>query len=243
MDGETVIDEVGDGIFRVSTYLFDLLTFNQYLVMADEPLLFHCGMRAIFDQVSTAVSRVLPVRDLRWITFGHVEADECGSMNSWLAAAPESQVAHGSIGCIVQVTDLADRPPLGLDDGAVLDLGSRVIAHLETPHVPHAWDAGLMYEEATGTLFCGDLFTQASDAPPTSTADLIGPAMAYEDMLPYSSLGPTTVATIRRLADLAPTSLALMHGPVFTGDCSQALADLADAYEERIAVASAGSPR
>jgi flavorubredoxin len=240
MDGETVIDEVGDGIYRVSTYLFDLLTFNQYLVVADQPLLFHCGMRAIFDQVSNAVARVVPVEDLRWITFGHVEADESGSMNSWLAAAPQSQVAHGALGCIVQVADLADREPLGLADGDTIDLGGRTLTHFETPHVPHAWDAGLLYEEATGTLFCGDLFTQATDAPPSSTADLIGPALAYEDQLPYSSLGPTTVSTIRRLADLNPTSLALMHGPVFQGDGRQALLDLADMYEQRIAAATAG---
>jgi flavorubredoxin len=242
MDGETVIDEVGDRIYRVSTYLFDLLTFNQYLVVAEQPLLFHCGMRAIFDQVSDAVARVMPIDDLRWITFGHVEADESGSMNSWLAAAPQSQVAHGATGCIVQVADLADRPPIGLDDGATLDLGDRTITHFETPHVPHSWDAGLIYEEATGTLFCGDLFTQASDAPATSTDDIVGPAMTYEDMLPYSSLGPTTVATIRRLADLNPTSLAMMHGPVFQGDCRQALVDLATQYEQRIAAMSTAGP-
>ncbi len=239
VDGDTVIDEVGPGIYRVSTYLFDLLTFNQYLVLAEQPLLFHCGMRAIFDQVADAVATVIPIDNLRWVTFGHVEADESGSMNSWLAAAPEAQVAHGSLGCLVQVADLADRPPVGLDDGATIELGDRTVQHFETPHVPHAWDAGVLYEEATGTLFCGDLFTQASNAPPTSSADLIGPALAYEDQLPYSSLGPTTVSTIRRLADLAPTSLALMHGPMFIGDGRQALLDLADMYEERIARASA----
>ncbi len=241
MANETSIDEVGDGIFRVSTYLFDLLTFNQYLVLGDEPLLFHCGMRAIFDQVADAVGRVTAVESLRWITFGHVEADESGSMNEWLAAAPDATVAHGSLGCIVQVADLADRPPRGLDDGAQLDIGGHVLTHLETPHVPHAWDAGLLYDETTGTLFCGDLFTQATDAPPTSTDDLIEPAIAYEARLPYSSLGPTTVSTICRLADLRPERLALMHGPVYEGDARQALLDLADFYDGRITELSTAS--
>jgi flavorubredoxin len=239
MEGETRVDEVGDGIYRISTYLFDFVTFNQYLVTAEEPLLFHCGMRALFDQVSEAASRVVPLDSLRWIAFGHVEADECGSMNQWLAVAPHAEVAHGALGCIVQVIDLADRPPRSLDNGETIDLGGRVVRHIDTPHVPHSWDARVLYEETTGTLFGGDLFTQSGESPPTSDDDIIGPAIEYEDRLPYSSLGPTTVSTIRGLADLAPTTIALMHGPVYTGDGRRALLDLADFYEGRIAEAVA----
>ena len=234
MDEGTVVDEVAEGIFRISTYLYDFVTFNQYLVVADEPLLFHCGMRAIYDQVAAAAARVLAPERLRWIAFGHVEADECGSMNRWLADAPNAVVAHGALGCIVQVNDLADREPRGLDDGETLDLGGRQVRHLATPHVPHGWDARVLYEERTGTLFGGDLFSQGGNGPALSTADPVGPAIAYEDRLPFSSLGPTTVDTIRRLAELAPQRIALMHGPVFEGDGRRALLDLADFYQARI---------
>ncbi len=242
VEGETLVDEVGDGIYRFSTYLYDFITFNQYLVLADEPLLFHCGLRSIFEQVSDAVERIVPVSSLRWITFGHVESDESGSMNSWLAAAPNAEVAHGTIGCIVQLNDLADRPPRALAHGETMDLGGRVVRHLDTPHVPHAWEARVLYEETTGTLFGGDLFTQGGPAPALSDADLIQPAIDYENRLPYSSLGPTTVATIRDLAELAPRNIALMHGPMYTGDGRQALLDLADFYEDRIRTAQTPEP-
>lgn len=241
MDGETRIDEVGDGIFRISTYLFDFVTFNQYLVRGDEPLLFHCGMRAIHPQVRRAAATVLRVEDLRWVTFGHLESDESGSMNEWLAAAPNAQVAHGAIGCITSLNDLCDRQPRMLDDGEVIDIGGHRLRHIDTPHVPHSWDARVLFDETTGTLFCGDLFSQAGDDDPVRTGDPVGPAIEYEGRLPFSSLGPTTVPTLRRLAELAPTTLALMHGSVFTGDGAAALNGLADFYEARIAEVAAGS--
>ena len=163
---DTTIDEIADQIYRVATFVPDAgMTFNQVLVVADEPLLFHTGTRSIFGSVTEAVARVLPLEQLRWISFGHVEADECGSLNQWLAAAPQAQVAFGALGCAVSVNDLADRPPLPLDDGAVLDLGGKQVRYLATPHVPHGWDAGLLHEETTGTLLCGDLFTQLGDGP------------------------------------------------------------------------------
>jgi flavorubredoxin len=166
---ETHVTEIAPDIYRLSTYVDDAgLVFNQFLVDADEPLLFHAGLRSLFPLVSAAVARVLPVPRLRWITFGHLEADECGAMNSWLAAAPQAEVAHGAMGCAVSVNDLADRPPRPLQDGEVLDLGSRRLRRIETPHVPHGWDAGLLYEETTGTLLCGDLFT-ALGRPPAVT--------------------------------------------------------------------------
>ncbi|MGW2185839.1 MBL fold metallo-hydrolase [Streptomyces sp. NPDC001719] len=231
---ETTVTEIAPDIYRLSTYIkqADLL-FNQFLVDAEEPLLFHCGLRALFPLVSEAVARVTPVAGLRWITFGHVEADECGSMNSWLAAAPHAQVAHGAMGCAVSVNDLADRPPRPLDHGEVLDLGGKRVRRLETPHVPHGWDAGLMYEETTGTLLCGDLFTRIGDAPALTESEIVGPALAAEDVFGASCLTADTAPTMRELAALEPTTLGLMHGPSYAGNCGQALRDLAAAYEER----------
>ncbi|MGW2366856.1 MBL fold metallo-hydrolase [Streptomyces sp. NPDC001667] len=231
---ETTVTEIAPDIYRLSTYIkqADLL-FNQFLVDAEEPLLFHCGLRALFPLVSEAVARGTPVAGLRWITFGHVEADECGSMNSWLAAAPHAQVAHGAMGCAVSVNDLADRPPRPLDHGEVLDLGGKRVRRLETPHVPHGWDAGLMYEETTGTLLCGDLFTRIGDAPALTESEIVGPALAAEDVFGASCLTADTAPTMRELAALEPTTLGLMHGPSYAGNCGQALRDLAAAYEER----------
>lgn len=167
---ETRVDEIADGIYRLSTWFPDValpagFTFNQFLVDAEEPLLFHTGQRMLFPLVSAAAARVLRIERLRWITFGHVEADECGSMNLWLAAAPRAEVAHGGLGCLVSLNDMADRPPRALSDGEVLDLGGKRVRHLDTPHVPHNWEARVLYEETTQTLLCGDLFTQLGDAP------------------------------------------------------------------------------
>ena len=158
---DTKIDEIADGIYRLSTFVPEIappggFTFNQFLIEADDPLLFHCGLRALFPSVSTTAGRLVALTRLRWITFGHLEADECGSMNQWLAAAPRAEVAHGAVGCMVSLNDLADRPPRALADGAVLDLEGKRVRHIDTPHVPHGWDARLLYEETTGTLLCGE---------------------------------------------------------------------------------------
>jgi flavorubredoxin len=232
---ETQVTEIAPDVYRLSTFIGDAnLVFNQFLVDADEPLLFHAGLRALFPLVSAAVKRVLPVQRLRWITFGHLEADECGAMNSWLALAPQAEVAHGALGCAVSVNDLADRPPRPLQDGEVLDLGSRRLRRIETPHVPHGWDAGLLYEETTGTLLCGDLFTALGRGPESTEQEITGPALQAEDLFRFTCLTPATGPTIRMLAELRPTALGLMHGPAFTGDCTQALRDLADAYDQRL---------
>jgi flavorubredoxin len=239
---ETRIDEIAEGIYRFSTWVPDVggpdgFTFNQFLVDADEPLLFHTGLRGMFPLVSEAVARVTPVDRLRWITFGHVEGDECGSMNQWLAVAPSAEVAHGGVGVAVQLNDLCDRPPRALADDEVLDLGGKRVRHLDTPHVPHGWEARVLFEETTGTLLCGDLFTQLGQTP-TTEGDIVGPAMHAEDIFRASSLAPSSGATVRRLADLAPTTLALMHGPSFTGDCAGALKALADDFDVRVAAAT-----
>jgi flavorubredoxin len=235
---ETKVDEIAEGIFRLSTWVAEIappagFTFNQFLVNAEEPLLFHTGPRAMFPLVSEAVARVVPIERMRWITFGHVESDECGSMNQWLAVAPDAEVAHVALGCMVQLNDLADRPPRPLGDGEVLDLGGKRIRHLDTPHVPHAWEAQVLYEETTGTLLCGDLFAHVGNGPALTTEDIVEQAMEGEAMFRSSSLAPDTAIVLDRLADLAPQTLALMHGSSFKGDGGSALRDLAKAYDER----------
>ena len=232
---ETEIAEIAPDIFRLSTYISEAdFMFNQFLVLDEEPLLFHTGPRALFPLITDAVSRLMPVERLRWVTFGHVEADECGSMNLWLAAAPHAEVAHGALGCMVSVSDLADRPPRPLQDGEVLEVGSRRLRRLETPHVPHGWDAGLFYEESTSTLLCGDLFTAIGASPALTEHEITGPALSAEDEFGATCLTPATAPTLRLLADLEPKTLALMHGPSYNGDCGQALRDLAGSYEERL---------
>ncbi|MDY0872174.1 oxygen-binding di-iron domain-containing protein [Dongia rigui] len=236
---ETHIAEIADGIYRLSTYVAEIappagFTFNQFLVLGEEPLLFHTGPRGMFPSVRAAMARVMDPANLRWITFGHVEADECGAMNEWLKVAPRAQVAHGRTGCFVSLNDLADRAPRMLDDGEVIDLGSsKRIRYLDTPHVPHGWEAGLYVEETSGTLLCGDLFTQLGNGPALVSSDIVGPAIAAEDMFKSSSLHPSMGATIRRLADLKPQRLALMHGPSFEGDASAALLALGDYYDRQ----------
>lgn len=238
---ETRVDELADRIYRLSTFVPDIgptgFTFNQFLVDADEPLLFHTGPRAMFPSVSSAIATVLPVERLRWITFGHLESDECGAMNLFLAAAPHAQVAHGALGCMVSINDLADRPPAPLGPDDVYDLGGKRIRNIDTPHVPHGWDAHVLYEETTGTLFCGDLFSQVGDGPAISTNDLLEAAGQAEDMFSATCLTPNTAPTIRRLAELEPRTLAIMHGSSYAGDSAKALLALADDYDRRLAEA------
>jgi flavorubredoxin len=237
---ETKVSEIADGIYRLSTFVPDIaapagFTFNQFLILGDEPLLFHTGLRKMFPLTHSAVSRLMPPERLRWITFGHFEADECGAMNEWLAVAPQAELAHGHIGCLVSLNDWADRAPHVLNDGEAIDLGGgKRVRYIDTPHTPHGWDAGVLYEESTATLLCGDLFTQLGDGPALTEGDVVGPAIAAEDLFRSSSLSPNMGATIRGLASLAPRTLALMHGPSFVGDGASALRALGDDYDHRI---------
>ena len=235
---ETRVDEIADGIFRLSTFVREIeppagFAFNQFLVRADQPLLFHTGHRKMFPMVCAAVSQLVDPQRLRWISFGHFEADECGSMNEWLSVARGAQVAHGNTCVSVSLNDVADRAPRTLTDGEVIDLGGKRVRYLDTPHTPHGWDAGILFEETTGTLLCGDLFTQLGDGPGLTDRDIVGPAIAAEELFNYSSLNPAMGTTIRRLATLAPRTLGLMHGPSFDGDCVGALQALADDYDRR----------
>ena len=238
---ETRITEIANRIFHLSTYIPPAdLRFNQVLIDADEPLLFHCGMKSLFPLISSAVSRIIPLEKLRWLSYSHHEADESGAANEWLSSAPSAQIAVGEVACMLSATDHGIRAPRALQDEEVLDLGGKRVQYLYTPHVPHCWDAGLIYEHTTRTLLCGDLFTQSGDAQPIVESDLVGPAISTEDLYLGTSLTPLTAPTIRRLAALEPTTLALMHGPAFRGNGKQALLDLAGFYEERLKKALAG---
>jgi flavorubredoxin len=236
---ETKIAEIADGIYRLSTYVPQIappagFAFNQFLVLGDEPLMFHTGLRKMFPLNRDAVRRIIPPERLRWIAYGHFEADECGAMNEWLAVAPQAQAAHGQTGCLVSLNDFADRAPRVLSDGEVIDIGGgKRVRFIDTPHTPHGWDAGVLYEESTRTLLCGDLFTQLGDHAGLTEGDIVGPAIAAEDLFKYSALAPGMGATIRGLAKYAPRTLALMHGPSFSGDGAAALRALADDYDRR----------
>jgi flavorubredoxin len=232
---ETRTDEIADNTFRLSTFVPDPgIMFNQFVVRAEQPLLFHTGPRGMFPLVSEAVSKIVPLDQLRWITFGHVEADESGAMNQFLAAAPNATVAHGALACMVQVGDLADRAPHPLANGEVLDLGGKRVRNIDTPHIPHGWDAHVLYEETTRTLFCGDLFTRFGESDPTTTADIVEAALEAEQFGGPTALTPTTAPMIRELAKLDLDTLALMHGPSFQGDCNKALLELGDGYEQML---------
>jgi flavorubredoxin len=230
----TTVHEIADGIYRISTPV-DIVggfSFNQYLVVDDEPLLFHTGLRRLFPAVRDAVGRVLPPERLRWISFSHVEADECGSLNEWLAVAPHAAPVCGRVAAMVSINDLSDRPPRALGDGEALSLGRHRVTWLDTPHVPHAWECGLMLDTTTRTFLCGDLFTQGGDGAVALTeADILGPSEAFRQPMDYFAHAPSTRAVLERIAREAPTTLACMHGSAWRGDGARLLRELAGVLE------------
>ncbi len=230
----TNVHEVAEGIYRINTPVAIVgaggFSFNQYLIADEEPLLFHTGPRRMFALVREAVATVLPVETLRYIAFSHVEADECGSLNEWLAAAPQSVPLCGTIAAMVSIGDLAERPPRGLADEERLSLGNHAVRWLDAPHLPHAWDCGFLTEERTSTLFCGDLFTQGSaDLPPVTESDILGPSEAFRHEMDYFSHTKHARAILEKLASTNPATLACMHGSAWTGDGATLLRALADA--------------
>jgi flavorubredoxin len=233
----TEVTEIADRIYRLSTFVPMVgpkgFTFNQFLIDAEQPLLFHYGHRAMFPLISAAVKSVIPLDRLRWTTCSHVEGDESGALNQWLAAAPNAVPAHGQIGCNIWLTDMADRAPRPLKNDETIDLGGKRVRWLDTPHVPHNWDAGLIYEETTGTLFSSDLFTQLGACAATTKDDIVDAAIATEKAIPFMPATPQAAPTLRRLAALKPKTIALMHGPAFQGDGAAALDALAGYYETR----------
>jgi flavorubredoxin len=235
---ETRIDEIADRIYRFSTYVprgDSGLTFNQFLIDADQPLLFHCGQRFLFDGMVQAMHKVRDPALLRLISFSHGEADESGSMNEWLAIAPQATVAHSRLGCSVAVADHAIRPPRVVANDERIDLGGKVVRFLETPHVPHNWEACLLFEETTATFFTSDMFTTFGKSEVESDGgDILSPAIATENTAGFTPVTAKTGPTVRKLAALKPQHLALMHGPTWHGDGEKMLGDLAGYYEERL---------
>ena len=233
----TNIHEVADGVYRINTPLpipGQEFSFNQYLLLADEPLLFHTGPRAIFDAVRAAVATVVAVEKLRHIAFSHVEADECGSLNQWLAEAPEAAPLCGSIAAMTSIGDLADRPPRALADGESHDLGGRTVTWIDAPHVPHGWECGFLFEQKTRTLLCGDLFTQPGiGAEPLREDDILTPSEEFRRAMDYYAHGPTTGAVLEKMATLAPETLACMHGSAWRGDGAAMIRALAESLASR----------
>ena len=230
----TNVHEVADGIYRINTPVkipgAGGFSFNQYLIVDDESLLYHAGLRKMFPLVCEAVATILPVEKLRYVTLSHTEADEAGALNEWLAAAPHSVPVCSMVAAMVSIEDMADRPPRALADGEVLDLGKHSMRWIDTPHLPHAWDCGLMIEERTATLLCGDLFTQGgSKLPPTTESDILGPSEAFRHKMDYFSQTKNARVMLEKLASKSPTTLACMHGSAWRGDGGTLLRALADA--------------
>jgi flavorubredoxin len=235
-----LITEVAPDLFRITTFVEPFnLQFSQFLVRDEEPLLFHTGPRALFAEVKEAVASLIDLKQLRWIGFSHFEADECGTLPEWQTAAPQSTAACSMVGKLVSIDDcLALRPAKGMTDGEVLATGKYRFRFLATPHVPHCWEAGLLFEETQRTLLCSDLFHQSGNVEPVAHSDVIGRCRdvlnEYQqgplaNYIPYCTL---TDATLKRLAALQPKTLATMHGSVYVGNGSQALHDLANVWRE-----------
>jgi flavorubredoxin len=229
----TRVDEVAPKTYRISTPVEIVpggFSFNQYLLMGEEPLLFHTGPRRMFPLVREAIAAVTPVERLRWVAFSHVEADECGALNDLLAAAPRSQPLCGQVAAMVSVSDLADRPPRALADGEVVDLGDKRVRWLDAPHLPHGWECGYLFEETTQTLLCGDLFTQpGAEHAPITEGDILGPSEAMRRGMDYYAHSKNTRTHLEKLAATKARTLACMHGSAWAGDGQRLLLDLADA--------------
>jgi flavorubredoxin len=239
---ESTVTEIARDVYRLSTFEPEMgMQFNQFLVKDDEPLLWHTGYRKMFPLTLEAASTVIDPSTLRWIGWSHFESDECGALNQWLAAAPRAQAVCTFVGTVVSVDDYADRPSRSLADGEVLDTGRHRLRFLATPHVPHGWDAGLVFDESTRTLFCSDLFFHPGNPEPvTESADIVARA---RDSIIQGSAGPLandmaytsyTDRTLRRLAALEPTTIAVMHGSSFRGNGQKAVLDLADVIRDTI---------
>lgn len=229
----TNVHEIAQRIYRINTPVAlpgdaGTFSFNQYLIDGDEPLLFHTGLRQLFPVVSEAVASVLPLTRLRHIAFSHVEADECGALNQWLAAAPDATPLCGTVAAMVSVGDLADRPPRALGDGESIQLGTHTVRWFDAPHLPHAWDCGFLMDEHTGTLFCGDLFTQPGAGEMALTeSDILGPSEAFRHEMDYFSHARDAGALLEKLARANPGTLACMHGSAWRGDGAGLLRALA----------------
>jgi flavorubredoxin len=233
----TNVHEIASSIFRINTPISipgaGQFNFNQYLIVDDAPMLFHTGPRQLFPVVRQAIDSVLPVQTLKYVALSHFEADECGALNDFLAAAPAAEPVCSRVAAMVSVGDFANRPPRALADGEELALGRHTIQWFDTPHVPHGWDCGLMLESTTRTFFCGDLFTQGgSGAVPITETDILGPSEEFRKPMDYFAHAPQTQEILERLARHEPTTLACMHGSAWRGDGATLLRALAERLSE-----------
>jgi len=229
----TRVDEVAPAVYRIATPVTILpggFSFNQYLVKDDEPLLFHTGPRRMFPLVREAIAAVMPVERLRYVAFSHFEADECGSLNDFLARAPQAEPVCSQTAAMVSVDDVADRPARPLADGETLSLGRMRVRWLDAPHLPHGWECGYLFEETGGTLFCGDLFTQpGAEHAPLTTGDILGPSEAMRGAMDYYAHSSAARPLFQKLAATRPKTLACMHGSAWSGDGERLIRELADA--------------
>jgi flavorubredoxin len=239
MNPEAVVTEIAPDLYRLSIYAQDFdLEFNHFLIDDEEPLLFHAGLRGMFAPLRDAVAKVIDPARLRWVGFSHFESDECGGLNDWLAVAPQAQAVCSDLGAMVSVNDFANRPALGLADGETFSTGKYRFRMCRTPHLPHGWDASVLFEETQKTLLCSDLFHQIGKSDPLTNADVVGRSKeamrAYEGgvLADYAPYTPKTEALFGKLAALKPERLAIMHGSSFEGDGARALTDLAAAFKE-----------
>jgi flavorubredoxin len=228
----TRIDEIAPDLFRISTPVAVIpggFTFNQYLLRDEAPLLFHTGPRRMFPLVREAIAAVLPVESLAFIASSHFEADECGALNELLAVAPRAVALGSKVAVMISLADIADRAPRALADGERLSLGRHVVRWQDTPHLPHGWDCGYLFDETSGALLCGDIFTQGgADHPPSTEAEILGPSEAMRGAMDYYAHAPNSGALLEKLAALRPTTLACMHGAAFRGDGAGLLRALAE---------------
>jgi len=232
----TNLHEIAAGIFRINTPVQipggPGFNFNQYLLVDDEPLLFHTGPRRMFPLVAEAIAKRMPLEKLRYVAFSHFEADECGALNDFLAAAAQAVPVCSQVAAMVSVNDVADRPARALADGEVLDLGKHRLRWLDTPHVPHGWECGFMMELETRTLLCGDLFTQGGPGTtPVTDADILEPSEQFRQQMDYYAHTPATAATLERIAREEPRTLACMHGSAYRGDGAKLLRALSDSLK------------
>ena len=239
---QTTTTEIAQGIHRISTYVPDGppggITFNQFVVMGDEPLLFHTGTRRLFPSVRDAVADIVDPTSIRWISSGHASRpDEYGALNEWEALATSATATHGWTGCFLCLSDTATRAPRPLGDGEVVDVGGHLLRWIDTPHVPGPWEAGVLFDETTKTLFCGDLFARTGAAPATTTDGIAHAAIAHDQLMHGHAYTSSTGPTLRRLATLEPQRLALMHGPTFVGDGAAELEALATYFDGQLVVA------
>ena len=227
----TNVHEIAEGIYRINTPLSVVpggFSFNQYLVVDDEPLLFHTGLKRMFPLVREAIASVIPVERLRYVAFSHFESDECGALNALLAVAPRAVPVCGRVAALVSVEDFADRAPRPLAHGETIRLGKHEVRWLDAPHMPHGWETGFLFEEKTRTLLCGDLFTQGGTGEaPVTESDILGPSEAFRQPMDYYSHSKNADAILETLAATEPTTLACMHGSAWRGDGGALLRELA----------------